>query len=205
MNDPIAIIRAVVRDELRALRLGDLAVVTSVFPHTRDSDTHNHYCNVKLREGDLELRKVPIATPHVGMVSTPAVGDLVLLSYVGGDANRAVIVGRLYSDQARPPLHQENEWRIEAPRHGQTSLAIDPQGALVLTTGKTVLTLHPDDRVEITGETDLKVTVKGNVTLNALGKIDLGLDGGGVITDMTHKCYFTGAPLVGSTTVKAKG
>ena len=27
----------------------------------------------------------------------------------------------------------------------------------------------------------------------------------GVITDKTHKCYFTGAPLVGSTTVKAKG
>jgi phage baseplate assembly protein gpV len=212
MNDPIAIIRAVVRDELRALRLGDIAVVTSVFPHAGESDTYNHYCNVKLREGDLELRKVPIATPHVGMVSAPAVGDLVLLSYVGGDANRAVIVGRLYSDQARPPLHDENEWQVEAPLHGQTSLAIDKQGALVLTAGKTVLTLHQDESVEIAGETDLKITVKGNVKLkcvdceiDAEGKVDLGLGGGGVITDMTHKCYFTGAPLIGSTTVKAKG
>jgi phage baseplate assembly protein gpV len=212
MNDPIAIIRAVVRDELRALRLGDIAVVTSVFPHAGEGDTYNHYCNVKLRESDLELRKVPIATPHVGMVSAPAVGDLVLLSYVGGDANRAVIVGRLYSDQARPPLHDENEWRIEAPLHGQTSLAIDKQGALVLTTGKTVLTMHRDDRVEIAGETDLQITVKGNVKLkcvdceiDAKGKVDLGLGGGGVITDISHKCYFTGAPLVGSTTVKAKG
>ena len=34
MSDPIDIIRAVVRDELRSLRLGELAVVTSVFPHT---------------------------------------------------------------------------------------------------------------------------------------------------------------------------
>jgi hypothetical protein len=32
MSDPIDIIRAVVRDELRSLRLGELAVVTSVFP-----------------------------------------------------------------------------------------------------------------------------------------------------------------------------
>jgi phage baseplate assembly protein gpV len=212
MNDPIAIIRAVVREELRALRLGDIAVVTSVFPHAADADTCNHYCNVKLREGDLELRKVPIATPHVGMVSAPAVGDLVLLSYVGGDANRAVIVGRLYSDQARPPLHEENEWRIEAPLHGKTSLAIDKEGALVLTTGKTVLKLRQDDSVEISGETDLKISVRGHVqlqcsdcTLDASGKIDLGLGGGGVITDMSHKCYFTGAPLVGSQSVKAKG
>ena len=40
---------------------------------------------MKLREGELELRKVPIATPHVGMVSAPAVGDLVMLTYVGGE------------------------------------------------------------------------------------------------------------------------
>lgn len=213
MNDPIAIIRAVVRDELRALRLGDIAVVTSVFPHAAEGDSYNHYCNVKLREGDLELRKVPIATPHVGMVSAPAIGDLVLLSYLGGDANRAVIVGRLYSDQARPPLHDENEWRLEAPLHGKTSLAIDKEGALVLTAGKTVLTLRQSDSVEISGETDLKIAVNGNVqlqcdgdcTVDASGKIDLGLNGGAVITDMSHKCYFTGAPLVGSKTVKAKG
>jgi hypothetical protein len=38
---------------------------------------------VQLREGGLELRKVPIATPHVGMASAPQVGDLVLLNYVG--------------------------------------------------------------------------------------------------------------------------
>ncbi len=161
---------------------------------------------------DLELRKVPIATPHVGMVSTPAVGDLVLLSYVGGDANRAVVVGRLYSDQARPPLHDENEWQVEAPLHGKTSLAIDKQGALVLTSGTTVLTMHQDDNIEIAGETDLNITVKGKVMLtcvdceiDASGKVDLGTGGAGVITEATHHCYFTGAPLVGSKDVKAKG
>ena len=33
----------------------------------------------------------------------------------------------------------------------------------------------------------------------------LGGGGGGVITTASHKCYFTGAPLAGSTNVTAKG
>jgi len=212
MNDPVAIIRAIIREELRTLQLGDIAVVTSAFPHAGDSDSHNYECNVKLRESDLELRKVPIVTPHIGMVSAPAVGDLVLLSYVGGDPNRAVVVGRLYSDEARPPLHEENEWHVEAPLSGKTSFAINKDGALVLTAGKTVVTVHQDDAVEIAGEQDLKIEVKGNVNLkcgdckiDASGNVELGNGGAGVITEATHKCYVTGNALVGSKTVKAKG
>lgn len=212
MNDPVSIIRAIIREELRSLRLGDIAVVTSVFPHAGDGDAHNYECNVKLREGELELRKVPIATPHIGMVSPPAVGDLVLLSYVGGDPNRAVVVGRLYSDENRTPLHEENEWRVEAPLQGKSSLAIDKNGALVLTAGKTVVTLRQDDSLEIIAEKDLNIEVKGNVNLkctdckvDASGDVELGSGGSGIITEKTHKCYFTGNALVGSKTVKAKG
>ncbi|PZN72752.1 MAG: hypothetical protein DM484_24060 [Candidatus Methylumidiphilus alinenensis] len=212
MNDPVAIIRAIIKEELRSLRLGDIAVVTSVFPHAGDSDTHNYECNVKLREGELELRKVPIATPHIGLASAPTVGDLVLLSYVGGDPNRAIVIGRLYSDEKRPPLHEENEWRVEAPLQGKTSLAIDKDGALVLTAGKTVVTVRQDDSVEILGEQDLNIEVKGNVSLkckdckvDASGDVELGSGGAGVVTEDTHKCYFTGKALVGSKKVKAKG
>jgi hypothetical protein len=212
MSDPVALIRAIVREELRALQLGDIAVVTSVFAHTDEGDGHNHECSVKLRESDLELRKVPMATPHVGMVSPPAVGDLVLLTYVGGDINRAVVVGRLYSDEKRPPVHAEGEWRVESPLQGPSSLAIDKDGAVVVTAGKTVVTVRQDGEVEIAGEKDLKIDVKGNVaikcadcTVDASGKIDLGQGGSGVITEGSHKCYYTGAPLVGSKNVKAKG
>jgi len=212
MSDPVTIIRAVVRDELQALRLGDLGVVTSVFPHAEANDGNNYECNVRLREGNLELRKVPIATPHVGMASAPRVGDLVLLSYVGGDPNRAIVIGRLYSDQARPPLHKEQEWRVESPLQGPTSLAIDDRGAVVIAAGKTVVTVHKDGAVEIAAEGDLTVEVKGNValkcsdcTVDASGKVELGSGGAGVITEASHKCYFSGAPLVGSKNVKAKG
>lgn len=212
MSDPVSIIRAIVRDELQALRLGDIAVVTSVFPHAGENDGNNYECNVKLREGDLELRKVPIATPHVGMVSAPQIGDLVLLTYVGGDPNRAVVIGRLYSEKANPPLHAENEWRVESPLKGETAIAIDKDQSFVITAGKTTITVKKDGVIEVVGEADLKIEVKGNVDLkctdckiDASGNIDLGTGGAGVITEASHKCYFTGKPLVPSKTVKAKG
>ena len=212
MSDPAAAIRAIVRDELASLRLPDLAVVTSVFAHTGDDDGHNHECNVQLREGTLELRKVPIATPHVGMVSAPAVGDLVLLAYVGGDPNRAIVVGRLYSEKASPPKHEEKEWRVESPLKGTSSIAIDKDESVVVSAGKTVVTVRKDGTVEVAGEADLKIEVKGKVelkctdcTIDASGNVDLGKDGAGVITEQSHKCYFTGKALVPSKTVKAKG
>ena len=212
MSDAAAAIRAIVRDELAALRLPDLAVVTSVFAHTGDDDGHNHECNVQLREGSLELRKVPIATPHVGMVSAPQVGDLVLLAYVGGDPNRAVVVGRLYSEKANPPKHEENEWRVESPLAGASSIAIDKDESVVVTAGKTIVTVKKDGAIEVAGEADLKIEVKGKVQLkctdckiDASGNIDLGDGGAGVITEASHKCYFTGKALVPSKTVKAKG
>jgi hypothetical protein len=211
MSDLIHILRAVIRDELKTLRLGDIGVVTAAMPHA-DGDTHNYECNVKLRELDLELRNVPIATPHIGMASAPRENDLVFVSYVGGDPNRPVVVGRLYSDKASPPIHAEKEWRVESPLAGETSLAIDKDGSVVIKAGDNLITIKKSDTIEITAAADLKIEVKGNVDLkctdckiDASGNVDLGTGGGGVITDKTHKCYFTGAPLVGSATVKAKG
>ncbi len=212
MTDAASAIRAIVRDELAALRLPDLALVTSVFAHAGDGDGHNHECNVQLREGSLELRKVPIATPHVGMVSAPAVGDLVLLAYVAGDPNRPVVIGRMYSEKANPPKHDEKEWRVESPLAGTSSIAIDKDGSVVVTAGKTVVTVKKDGALEVAGEAELKIEVKGKVQLkctdckiDASGNIDLGDGGAGVITEASHKCYFTGKALVPSKTVKAKG
>jgi phage baseplate assembly protein gpV len=209
--DPLSIIRAVVRDELRALRQPDIAVVTSAFPHTGEGDNYNYECSVKLREGDLELRMVPMATPHIGLASAPQAGELVLINYVGGDPNRPVVVGRLYSEKANPPLHEAREWRLAVPHGGVTTIAIDKDEAIVLTAGKSVVTVKKDGAVEVAGEADLKIEIKGNVqltcrdaTIDASGNIELGTGGSGVITEASHRCYFTGKPLVPSNTVKAK-
>ena len=211
MTDLVDIIRAIVRDELQTLRLGDLGVVTSVFPHA-EGDTHNHECNVQLRESELELRKVPIATPHVGLVSAPRVGDLVLVSYVAGDPNRPIVVGRLYSDEANPPEHEEHEFVLEAPYADETSIKIDAEQSVIVTTGKNVVTIEKDGNIVVAGEADLQLTVSGNVelscsdcTIDASGEINLGTGGDPVITEGSHKCYYSGAPLVGAPSVKAKG
>lgn len=215
MSDIVTIIRAIVRDELKALRLGDIGVVTSAFPHA-GGDAHNHECNVRLREaggeGALELRRVPIATPHVGMVSAPQVGDLVLISYVQADPNRPIVVGRLYSDERNPPEHKAAGWRVESPLGGASSLAIEEDESVVVSAGDTTITLKRDDSVEIRAPKHLDVKVDGDValtckacTIDASGDIELGKGGAGVITTQSHKCFYTGAPLVGSLSVKAKG
>jgi len=211
MSDPIEIIRAIVRDELRSLRFGDIGVVTAAKPHA-DGDDHNYECNVRLREAEIELRDVPLATPHVGMASAPREGELVYIAYLGGDPNHPIIIGRLYSDEKNPPVHAVDEWRVESPLAGETSLALDSEGGIVLRAGDTRVHLRRSDHLEIETAGDLRLDVQGSVdlrctdcTIRASGKIDLGEGGAGVITTASHKCYFTGAPLIGSLSVKAKG
>jgi phage baseplate assembly protein gpV len=210
VSELIDVLRAIVRDELRMLKLADLGVVTSVFPHA-EGDTYNHECNVKLRHAELELRKVPITTPHVGLVSAPRVGDLVLVSYVGGDPNRPIVTGRLYSNEANPPEHGEQELVLQVPFEGETSLKIDAEQSVIVTTGKNVVTIRKDGDIEIAGEGNLKIEISGNVelkctdcTVDASGEVNLGTGGSPVITEQSHKCYYTGAPLVGVPKVKAK-
>ena len=202
MSDLIDIVRAVIRDELRALRLADIGVVISVFPHA-EGDTHNHECSVQLRESELELRKVPIAIAHVGMVSAPRVGDLVLINYVGGDPNRPIVVGRMYSDEANPPEHQENELIVAAPYDAddETSIKIDAEQSIIVKTGKNVVTGEANLNVIVSGDVNLECE---NCTIDASGEVNLGANGDPVITEGSHKCYYSGAPLVGAASVKAK-
>lgn len=219
MNELFQIFRAMLRDELRAYRTGDTAVVTASAPHA-EGDTHNHECDLTLRHGGLALSKVPIATPHVGMVSPPRVGDVVLVTYVDGDPNRPVVTGRLHSDEAPPPVHEDGELWLSMPPEHKTRLAFKKDGSVLIAAGKTTITVALDGNVTLTGEKDLELTIKGDAKLKAdgnveltcadakikaSGNIDLGDGGDGVITTGSHKCYITGKALVGSATVKAKG
>ena len=210
MSELLTILQGMIQDELKSLRLGDIAVVTANRPKTSEDDTHHHTVDVKLRHVELELLAVPICTPHIGMVSAPRVGDLVLLTYVNGDPNHPIVVGRLHSNEAPPPLHEDNEWRVEAPFQGNSSIAIDKEESVVIPAGETVVTVRSDGSVEIAGKEDFVVKVDGNVQLEcadaeikASGKISLGDGGGGVITTTSHKCFYSGAPLVGSQNVTA--
>ena len=229
-------IQKIVQHELQKIRIGELGVITSVFPHSDDGDKDNYECNVKLKDTQLELRKVPVATPHIGSAVIPNVNDLVYVSFVRGDVNQPIIIGRLYNDEDRPPVNKTKEFLIQAPYKGTTNFKMDAEGNVNFTAGETILILKKDGdilvnsmgKLDVKIEGESKIQSKGNINIEsdgeikikvandatiecanckitASGNIDLGEGGGGVVTDMTHKCFFTGAPPIASTTVKAKG
>ncbi|HND34668.1 MAG TPA: phage baseplate assembly protein V, partial [Myxococcota bacterium] len=165
MTDLIPILRALIRDELQNLKLGEIGVVTAIFPHAK-GDTHNYECSLKLRDGDLELRKVPMCTPHIGMSSTPRIGDLVLVTYINGDTNNPVVIGRLYSDTSPPPDHEEKAWHVQSPYQDQTHMTLAADGAVKLAAGKTTLTMKKDGIIEINGEAALEIKVSGDATVS---------------------------------------
>lgn len=124
MTNIVETIQKIVQHELQKIRVGELGVVTSVFPHSKEDDKDNYECNVQLKNSGLELRKVPVATGHIGTVAIPNVGDLVILSFVRGDVNQAIIIGRLYNDEDRPPVNNPNEIIHRLPLHAEDNKAI---------------------------------------------------------------------------------
>jgi type VI secretion system (T6SS) baseplate-like injector VgrG len=104
----LEIVRRVVEQEMARNRGSLLGVVSTVFPHTAENDENNYEVNVKLKHEGLELRRVPVAVGHVGVVAPPRAGDLVLVQFINGDLNQPVVTGRFYHAEERPPLHKED-------------------------------------------------------------------------------------------------
>jgi uncharacterized protein involved in type VI secretion and phage assembly len=117
MSTLVGIIQEIIRQELRAVHVTELAVVESngLYPHSGENDNENYACNVRLKSSGLVLEQVPVATGHIGTATIPNEGDLVLVAFDHGDANQPIIVGRLYNDADRPPLNQANEVIFRLP------------------------------------------------------------------------------------------
>ncbi len=109
MSTIIDTIQAIIQQELRRVRIAELGVVVDVYPHSDSGDTDNYSCDVRLKNSGLLLRRVPIATNHIGTVAIPYKNDLVLLNFDQGNINQAIVVGRLYNDADRPPLNNPYE------------------------------------------------------------------------------------------------
>jgi len=113
MTGMVEIIQRVVRQELARRRTSLLGVVTAVYAHTATDDDNNYEVDLRLKHEDLELRKVPLAVPHVAVAAPARVGDLVLVQFVDGDLNQPLVAGRFYHADERPPLHREGEVLFE--------------------------------------------------------------------------------------------
>ena len=116
--DAFHTLRSIIREELRALRLPELAVVQKLHPHADAADDDNYACTVRLRDTGLVIARVPFVTTRKGMAAIPDIGDLVLVQFLGGEANAPVITGSFYNDEDRPPANAEGEAVLRLPLDG---------------------------------------------------------------------------------------
>lgn len=188
--DLVHVLQAVVRAELAKVRVAEVGVVTELFSHESGSDKNNYECNVRLRDSDLELYRVPIATGRIGLAAIPNVDDLVMVQFLRGNLHGAIVVGRLYNDVDRPPEAKAKELVYVSPDEeesgvrrvylefpkGNTLLLEDDQ--LVVEAGDTKITVKNSGDVEITGNAKLSVAAKGEIEIKSDAGIKLDAGAG---------------------------
>ncbi len=189
-------IQRIVQQELRQIQTATLGIVQEQFSHADESDQHNYACTVQLRDSQIVLEQVPVATSRIGCASIPAVGDLVLVQFIAGNINAPVITGSFYNDEDRPPVNDDGQMIIHLPLSAEESSAVH----LELTSGDTrellvqlgsglsiqlrdddpVVEIHVDDEqalVQIDRDGQITLTSKGDIAINADGNIDLTAQG----------------------------
>jgi len=197
----VSTIQSIVRQELGRVRVADLGVVEAVFPHNARDDTDNYGCDVRVKNSGLLLKRVPVASGHIGTVAVPNIGDLVLLVYNQGDVNQPIIASRLYNDADRPPLNNPNEIISHLPLAAADDKAIR-------TAIRNIGGNSPAREMII--EMPPKITVRitdGTVRITA-GKTEMKLDqpggSGGTVTVMAGRTKIT-MNQDGDVTVEAAG
>lgn len=187
-------IQQMIRRELASRRQTEIGIVQAVFPASSGGGAYS--ADVVLRDTELVLRQVPVATPRKGFASLPEVGDLVLLSFVGGALNRPVVCGTLYNEADTPPDNSENDWVLQLPsgadaRDGGVRVEIrqsSPQGFSVSLMGERFkLEVQDDDPVmrlqvadttiSIDGGGGVQIDTPGNLDVSAAGRLRLKADG----------------------------
>jgi len=162
----VGLIKKVVEEEIKKINFAEIGIVTSIFPHSNVDDNDNYECNVKLRDSGLELRKVPVATQQIGLANIPNVGDMVLVSFIKGNINAPVIIGRFYNDEDRPPANNDKEIIYVPPNKsspGKIHIKF-PSGVS-----------FKIDNEEITikaGKTKIIVENNGNIVINSNAKLN---------------------------------
>jgi phage baseplate assembly protein gpV len=159
MDSIVGVMKKVAEQETRSIYTTELGIVTAVFPHAEKSDKDNYQCSIKLKNkkqpdgSDFELRKVPLATPHLGLANIPSVGELVLVTFIGGQLNAPVIIGRLYNDEDQPPVNKGDEFLLQHNLKGGGNLKIDKEGVVTITSKdeKSILTVK-DQQISLQNE-----------------------------------------------------
>lgn len=222
-------IQAIIRQEMARVRVADLGVVEKVRSHAGGGDNDNYGCDVRLKNSNLLLKRVPIATQHVGSVAAPTVGDLVMLTYDKGDVNQPVVIGRLYTDSARPPLSETGDIVTRIPLDAgdgdtlhtrlrnvggkrEAKLVMDPKvqviaddGSVTATAGRNQVSIEQPGgsggAVTVTaGRSTITISQDGDITVDAAGSLTLRATG-----DLTLEGMSVTVKAKTNATVEANG
>jgi len=169
MSGIIDAVKKVAESEFKKVLTTELGVVTSVFPHSEESDNDNYECNVELPYRKVELRRVPMMTQQIGLSNPLHVGDLVLITFINGDINAPVILGRMYNDDDRPPLSKQEEVIYKPPYSKNPDLK-----------RLNIVLPGSEDNINIEIHDDLMTTKVGKslVTMKEAGMIELKTEPG---------------------------
>jgi phage baseplate assembly protein gpV len=184
----ISTIQEIIRHELRAVHVAELGLVDAVYPHSGSGDDDNYGCDVRMKDSGLLLKRVPIATSHIGTSAIPNIGDLVLLTFDNGDINQPIVIGRLYNADDRPPLNNPDEIIFRLP------LAKDNDKTIKAAIRNIAKNSPPREiLVEMTPKITVRIT-DGTVRAVA-GKAEMKLDqpggSGGTVTVLAGRTKIT--------------
>jgi phage baseplate assembly protein gpV len=201
MGTIVETIQAIIRQELARVRVADLGVVEAVGPHRDPGDRDNYGCDVRLKNSGLLLKRVPVATQHIGTAAIPGVGDLVVLTYDKGDVNQPVVIGRLYSDAARPPPNDSRGIVTRLP-------LADADDRTIMTAMRNVAGSSPPREVLLEMPPRITVRVTDGTVRATAGNTGMKLDqpgaGGGTVTVHAGRSTIT-VNQDGDVTVEAAG
>lgn len=169
-QDIVQTIQRIARHEAGQAWTPALATVTSL--HAGDGKP-DYACTVRLRESGMVLPRVPIATGVVGLAALPAIGDLVVVLFIGGDLHAPVVVGRLYHRDLVPPEHAAGQvvgWLPQAGTEASETVRVavrtpdgGPRSIEVSIAGDVEVRVTVDEeRIELqAGETGLTLVQSG--------------------------------------------
>ena len=156
------VVGAIARHEALRRPVCELAVVTSNFDDADGPDSHT--VSVEFKDTGLALPRVPVMSGITGAAALPRQGDLVLVLLPRGDLSSAVVLGPVYSDDRRPPVHSRDEVALVWPGDADDAEA-DAVDMRVLADGsKRAVT------VMLGGDKDAKLSIEdGAISLTAGG------------------------------------
>jgi hypothetical protein len=159
----------IARHEAMARAVASAGVVTGVFAYQGTAD---HAVSVRLRDTGVVLPRVPIAVGALGFAAIPAVDDLVLVTFLEGELDAPVVVGRLYHPDLDPPKHKPGQLALRLPP-GESSPKLeceiegDPARLQLKLPGDVKIEIVEDTVTVTVGEIELKLAAAGGGRLEA--------------------------------------